>query len=689
MNKDTITIPRSIRYLGQWADFHLSNFPSKCIINKVIPGCGFTRFCIETPWENVILCSPRKMLLQNKYEQHQNLVYLVKNDLMDSDPGIDMDITKERKVIDQDSDNPDKLELTSVKSRLHTELREYLGSHLQHKILVTYDSFRVLKEVLEEMGIFQNFHVVVDEFQAIMQDARFKSSTEINFLYHLQNSHSAIFVSATPMLEKYLDELDEFRNLPYYELDWRKEDPSRVIKPDLDVKRMDSLSRVSKKIIDRFKSGDYAKATVMKNGLPVLVESKELVFYMNSVSAIARVIKSNGLKDSEVNILCSNTDQNQKKLWERLMTPKERRDTPEDQRPYQIGRVPLLGESRKPFTFCTRTVYLGADFYSDCASSYIFSDSNSDFLSVDISQDLPQILGRQRCEENPWKNSATFYYKTTSDCNKMSQDDFNEIIKLKKAKTASVIETWNTGNSIKRDALIELCFDSILVSHYKNNYVALNRVQYQNKSGEIEYIQVPVVNHLVRVSEERAFEIQQYDYADRFSVFATLSEELEYSNVRETEEMVSMFFGEYDKLQRISEKLQLLCEIDVSEDLRAIFLAQLPDTDKVKYFYQALGPERCKANSYAPKRMAKELGEKYFSKKELSDAIYKEFSVSEKILVPDVKIRLKKVFDGLGYTKTPKATDLLGYFDVREFQYNDPVTKKRTRSYELLRRLNL
>ena len=63
------------------------------------------------------------------------------------------------------------------------------------------------------------------------------------------------------------------------------------------------------------------------------------------------------------------------------------------------------------FTFCTRTVYLGADFYSDNARSFILSDANIDCLAVDISLDLPQILGRQRSLTNPWKDSAEFYFK--------------------------------------------------------------------------------------------------------------------------------------------------------------------------------------------------------------------------------------------------------------------------------------
>ena len=86
------------------------------------------------------------------------------------------------------------------------------------------------------------------------------------------------------------------------------------------------------------------------------------------------------------------------------------------------------------FTLCTRTVYLGADFYSTNAKSYIFSDANIDSLSVDITIDLPQILGRQRLETNPWKNRADLYYKTIGD-RKM---DIYENIVNKKSKLALV-----------------------------------------------------------------------------------------------------------------------------------------------------------------------------------------------------------------------------------------------------------
>ena len=80
------------------------------------------------------------------------------------------------------------------------------------------------------------------------------------------------------------------------------------------------------------------------------------------------------------------------------------------------------------FTFCTRTVYLGADFYSTNARTVVLSDANIDTLSVDISLDLPQILGRQRLEINPWKNSALMYVKCTDLKHKTTKEDNEKIL---------------------------------------------------------------------------------------------------------------------------------------------------------------------------------------------------------------------------------------------------------------------
>ena len=66
MIKNKIIVPKGIRYINEWKEFSLPN--EVCIIDKQITGCGFTEYCL-TNQDNVILCSPRKILLENKAEQ--------------------------------------------------------------------------------------------------------------------------------------------------------------------------------------------------------------------------------------------------------------------------------------------------------------------------------------------------------------------------------------------------------------------------------------------------------------------------------------------------------------------------------------------------------------------------------------------------------------------------------------------
>ena len=412
MNREKIIVPRGIRYIGEWKDFCFSNFPVKCIINKQLPGCGFTEYCLRG-LENVILCSPRKMLLKNKKDQHKDSVYLVVNE-MEIEAEVDKDISKPIK--NPKEDEPEKKDNSEIYERLYREIDTYTYQRYLNnqpaKILVTYDSYRIVKDILEKIRIFDRFVTVVDEFQSILHDARFKSNTELSFLTYLAQSPTAYFVSATPMMDEYLEMLDEFKDLPYYELDWYSSDSSRIIKPSLKILTMKSVGTKAEEVIQKYLNNDFEEITVMKNGVPTRIVSDEAVFYVNSVNHIISMIKKNNLTPEQCNILCSNTEDNAKRIKRKLG------------KSFTIGEVPLKGVKPKMFTFCTRTVYLGADFYSLCARSFIFSDSNSDCLAVDIAEDLPQILGRQRLFDNPWKNSATFYYRTTADYREMKKEDF-------------------------------------------------------------------------------------------------------------------------------------------------------------------------------------------------------------------------------------------------------------------------
>ena len=676
MDRQKIIVPRGIRYISEWKDFCFNRFPVKCIINKQLPGCGFTEYCLRGP-ENVILCSPRKMLLENKKDQHEGDVYLVVNE-MEKETEVDKDLTKDpRNVkIEDEEEGSDKKDNSEIYERIYNEISEYTYKrYLENKpakILVTYDSYRIVKDILEKLGIFDKFVTVVDEFQSILHDARFKSNTELGFILHLQQSPTAYFVSATPMMEKYLDMLDEFKDLPYYELDWETAESGRIIRPSLKVLTMKSVGTKAEEIIQKYLSGDFEEITVMKDGQPVRVISDEAVFYVNSVNHIISMIKKNNLTPEQCNVLCSRTDDNAKRIKRKLG------------KRFVIGKVPKKTEKPKMFTFCTRTVYLGADFYSECARSFIFSDSNSDCLAVDIAEDLPQILGRQRLKENPWKNTANFYYRVTADYKEMKPEDFQNIVESKKKSTENLLLAYNTTlDSVKFD--LAKTYQYVAKSaNYKDNYIAVNKV-INSQTGDI--ILKPVVNQLVLVNEIRAFQIQQVDYKDRFSVFSSIRSNLTKDDIVNRD--VTRFLCIYETLTTIYDKLKLLCEYPVSKEAIQIVLDQIADSDEVKSYYLALGSQRLRALSYSVTKIKRKLGIVTFSSELLNNTIALNFNPGEKYTLANLKVKLGNLYNSINYDATPKANDILEYFEVKSiviYEKKEDGTRKQIRGYELLKR---
>ena len=672
-----IIVPRGIRYISEMDSlFRFYKLPVKCIINKQLPGCGFTEYCLRGP-ENVILCSPRKMLLKNKKDQHGRDVYLVINELEKEVP-IDKDLSKIDKSINRGDQFMEKLDemvngKNTVYNRLMNEIKDYLNERKYLgdkpcKILVTYDSYRIVKDILTSLGIFQSFYTIIDEFQTILHDAKFKSDTELDFLYHLHQSHSALFVSATPMLEEYLNMLDEFDGLPYIDMNWGKEDPSRILKPALKVLSMMSVGTKLPEIIQSYKSGNFESAIRMINGYPTKIISDEAVFYVNSVNHIVSIIKKCDLQSEEVNILCSNTPDNLKKIQKRLG------------KKFVIGEVPLKGVKPKMFTFCTRTVYLGADFYSLCARSFIFSDSNIDSLAVDISEDLPQILGRQRLFENPWKNEATFYYRSTCDYRKVSQEEFNKEIERKKKATSDLLSAFSTALDDVKYNLAKKYQSDVKSNNYKNDYIAVN----EHQGGTL----VPALNNLVLVNEIRAFKIQQIDYKDRFTVFSTVHNTLSPDDI--VNRKISDFLKEYQELGTFKAKLKLLCEYSFNDQIIGVVLDQIGEHDNIKSYYLALGPQKLRALGYDKYKIEKELGVVTFSQELLVNTIYSEFKVGDKLTLANIKSRLEYLYPSISYTATPKAKDLENYFEVKLIYVtilDETIGKKKqTKGYELLKR---
>lgn len=674
MKRDVIVVPAGYRYISEIPDFKLYDFPH--ILNKQIPGCGFTEYCI-TNNENVILCSPRKILLQNKYEQHKNDVFLVVNEF-EQEPRTDKDLTKDEKYKesnkDKDEKEKEKQELETAKNKFFFDLTKKLTGYINSclydkrpiKILVTYDSYRLVKKIVSHNYSEVDFRVIIDEFQSIFTDSKFKSDTELQFVSNLQGVRKVCYVSATPMIDKYLDMLDEFKDLPYYDLDWSSQDNSRVKRPILYVKTLKAVFTEVKPIIEKYVNGNFENRFIKdKNGKVKRIESREAVFYVNSVNNITNIIKRAGLKPEQVNILVANTQDNIRKIQKRLG------------KKYDIGRVPLRNEPRKMFTFCTRTVYLGADFYSDNAQSFVVSDANIDTLAVDISLDLPQILGRQRLRENPWKDEATLFFRAVTSGNKKSEEEFNDKMDKKIKYSEGLLSAFDKCNSVEQAYLSDRYQDMAKLLNYKKDFVAVNPVKNPDGSTKL----VPVFNNLVRVAELRAYEIQQVDYADRFAVFNEL-DKLNDTDVND--EVFNKFFEKFDKQKNRRDKLKLLCE---SSDLPGFWtIVDNVPNKRFKEYIKTLGVDGCRSLSYRIELIDKKLSVLSFSEGKLKDAIYDTFEVGKSYSKSSLKSMLTDLYKSIGYKATAKAIDINAYFTTKDTMFSE--NGKRVAGFKLLDKIN-
>ena len=637
MNKTIIKVPsgRDIKYISEWSEYKIPK--GHCIVDKGVTGCGYTEYTLTNNLP-VVLCSPRKLLLENKSEQHQNdlnILYL-------------------------------KNEITDIKSihELKNKIRNHIflcdEENLPIKFLVTYDSSHYIIDILKELGLLSDFYFIIDEFQSIFLDAFFKSEVEFDFVEYLQECSNVLYLSATPMLDKYLEKVDTFKNLPFYEIDWS--DTGVVENIIIQRKFAASLGSECIKIINQYLSGKFP-STFTSEGK--IVFSKEAVFYFNSISDIIRVINKTNLSPSQVNIICADDGNNRNKL---------------SKIGHSIGKIPLKNETNKIFTFCTKTAYIGSDFYSDNASSYVFADPNIKSLALDISLDLPQIVGRQRNRENPFKNNIIIFYKTKrKDDKDLTEEEFKKTQEERKRLTRDLLNGFSILTPSQQSGYLQKLKSDIEVSKYENDFISISKRTNQ-----------PVYNSFIEISQERSWEVSQKDYQDKISV--TKSLESLTNNISEYQsdlekEVQDFLDTKFYSTGIFREKMKMYCEFmdkyQGNKEVSDIIYFKIKDP-KYRKYYNFYGSSGCKAKGYFEDKL--KLGMIDTSKSdELSSVIYKKFKIGDRIIPGEVKIILQDIYRDLGITSKAKATDLGKYFKLTRTKITLP--DKKTKEGYLLKNL--
>lgn len=373
--KNIIEFGEGITYLNEVTEYKLNGILVKDkfslpngIFNKVLTGCGGTTIALEDN-RKTIICSPRITLLKNKHGQYPNTMLVI--------GGINK-----------------------------SEIVNYINNIDIHKILVTYDS---LYKVLDIITDIDNWHIVVDEFQCVLTDSSLKSVTEMNFLHGLTGIKNITFMSATPLLNKYISQMDILKDMPYYECKF-----TDTYKVNVFRRKVNKPINKGIEIIEMYQKGNFP-------ALETGETSREAVIYLNSVNNIISLVKTTKLQSNDVNIICAENEDNRTKIKKSLGNG------------FDIGRIPLKDEKPKLITLCTSTAYFGVDMYSDNALTFVISDCNKINTTVDISTELVQIAGRLRNADNPFRYYIYFIYNTNRE--ELDDIEFNNMIDTKTTVT--------------------------------------------------------------------------------------------------------------------------------------------------------------------------------------------------------------------------------------------------------------
>ena len=628
-------MPKGFRYMGE-DDSLLSKLPhnDKFILNKTVTGCGGTSLFLNSDIP-VVIISPRLHALKDKFEQH---------------PGCFLFHTP----------YTNKAKRAGEITRLMSDLKAYIDAYganpffqttVPPKVLVTLDSSGKVLDVLKSCSATDKFLYVVDEFQCLMGDAVFKGNTDMNFLIRLDSEVKRIcYLSATPIPDICLDYIPQFKGIPYIKLEW---DPAVLEEPNIREVRMkkgESAEVLCSRIIQDFRvNGYFARKTV--NGR--MVCSTEVCIFLNEVRSIRSIITKNGLRPEEVTILCSENKAS---------------ELPSGFKPGGLC-TDRNNPVNKPFTFCTKASFEGVDFYSTNAITYVFINAGKEWQTLDIMLDIPQILGRQRLDCNPFRHDATVYYKTKPDC--LSENEFRMQQQTMEQESEKFVDDFNNASPAMKERLIKLVRDKADDKKFVDDYVDVLQVNGQATLG---------INHLVQVAKWNQWHQRSHYYTNSCQLTASIRSAVK-MNVKpqEIKDFETWYYTapEKDKLHGYSDFRNANPQFDG-------LLLQNPFIDQRYHeWYGMLGYQQL-ANLNFDITNIEAAYNNICNQAPIMQECQREFAIGSLYTKPEVKQALQHIYNSLGLVgKTAKATDITQYLNVRERMITNS-DGKRIEVYEIM-----
>ena len=148
---------------------------------------------------------------------------------------------------------------------------------------------------------------------------------------------------------------------------------------------------------------------------------------------------------------------------------------------------------------------------------------------------------------------------------------------------------------------------------------------------------------------------------------------------------------EFDEQQFFTGKMKYLYSLHMDEDVAKQVLDNIYDTRYSKYYW-TISASRAGTLSYQKGNLEKEYQsiinpkDTSYIENEVKQKILSIFNLRTKYLKSDIKETLRKIYEEANYDKTPKASDLEEYFELRSCQIKNKETGKKDHGFEILKK---
>jgi hypothetical protein len=424
--------------------------PENGVLNKGLTGCGGTTTALEDD-NNYFIAMPYTKLVLSKYEQYK--------------------------------DDSFALFEKSQKGKGSETLDEYLKrrdrEQKPYKIIGTYNSIRNIVNLGTDK--LEEINLLIDEYQILLDDYSFRSDIINDLLKYFKRFKSYAFMSATPILERYL--FPELKDIPVTNIEWIGAAKPKVRIIDYTIERitLEAVSAFIRRKVD---------------------EGLHVYCYINAVESIQKIITAN----QWMNV-------NNTKVFYSQYSKVEIADSEGN----IFSKRENVNSENKDITFITSTGFVGIDIMDDKGVSVIISmKAKREFTYHNPSTIIRQIMGRNRLK----KDDTIYHFVDLVDSELQTSPERDEFTFSEIERLDMIVNNINNLQSIgerefKINETITLNNDNIVfdTNLYYCHFKGRNKMIYDAYQYYIQSLYWNIEN-LKNAYKEAGFEVEELSTED-------------------------------------------------------------------------------------------------------------------------------------------------------------------------------